>query len=471
MNDTAIRLPVLLLCATAAGCGDAPPETTYDTDVIGVAEQHLEPEFWVARAERADRVLMSGEEIAAFNAHAFANDDTMVDLRGFPRELAGADMRERITGISRRSSYDRFYPDGSQVDDADYREWEAALNLDALPDTVATRFGLVVRRSDLRTFPTDTRVISGESSADLDRFQEHGLFPGEAVAVLHDSADGEWLFVQSYNYAAWVRRENVGIGEHAQVFDFLDAGDFLVVTDDKVTTNYNPQVPAVSELQLDMGVRLPLASNSDVGHNLHGQNPYASYVVRLPLRDDDGRLAFEHALIARSEDVSIGYLPYTRANVIRQGFRFLGERYGWGHDYNGRDCTGFVSEVYKSFGLLMPRNSGDQGSSVIGSNRRFDDDAGDPPKLAALDDAAPGALVYIPGHVAMIIGEIDGEPWIIHDVAGLRYARPDGSQYSGLLHGVSVTPLLPMRASAKRRYLDRVYNIKSIDSTGAITTE
>jgi len=52
-------------------------------------------------------------------------------------------------------------------------------------------------------------------------------------------------------------------------------------------------------------------------------------------------------------------LPFTRANLLRQAFRFLGERYGWGHDYQGRDCSGFVSEVYRSMGVQLPRNTSD----------------------------------------------------------------------------------------------------------------
>ena len=49
--------------------------------------------------------------------------------------------------------------------------------------------------------------------------------------------------------------------------------------------------------------------------------------------------------------------------MLHQSFKFLGERYGWGHSYNARDCSGFVSEVYRSFGVQLPRNTRDQGVS------------------------------------------------------------------------------------------------------------
>jgi cell wall-associated NlpC family hydrolase len=461
MNKSPLTACLTALLLTA--CTQAPePADDFDTDVIGIAERHLSADFWLSQARQADALLMDSTAIAAFNADAFARDDTMVALTELPAELPGALVHEMISGISKRSSYDRFLPDGRALNDADYATYAAALNLDALPETITPEFGLIVRRTDMRTFPTLDRVISGESSADLDRFQEHGLFPGEAVAILHQSADGGWLFVQSYNYAAWIEKDHVATGSRDEVLGFVAETDFLLVTGSKVHTNYDPQLPAVSEVQLDMGVRLPVFGASKVGHNLRGQNPYASHVVQLPTRTADGGLQFEYALIARSQDVRRGYLPYTRGNVIRQAFKFLGERYGWGHSYNGRDCTGFVSEVYKTFGIFMPRNSGDQGSSVIGDNARFADDTSFDDKRAVVDKLQIGALLYLPGHVAMYIGEDNGEPYIIHDVAGLSYIDGDDNYYRGLLHGVSVTPLLPLRLNEETRYLDRIYNIKTI---------
>ena len=255
-------LSTLLLAA----CTQAPePADDFDTDVIGIAERHLSADFWISRAPQADTLLMDSAAIAAFNADAFARDDTMVALTELPAQLPGTTVHEMISGISKRSSYDRFLPDGRALNDADYAAYTAALNLDALPETVTPEFGLIVRRTDMRTFPTNDRVISGESSADLDRFQEHGLFPGEAVAILHRSADGGWLFVQSYNYAAWIEQDRVATSSRDDVLAFIAEPDFLLVTGSKVHTNYDPQLPAVSEVQLDMGVRLPVYGASKVG--------------------------------------------------------------------------------------------------------------------------------------------------------------------------------------------------------------
>src|SRR5690606_8511268 len=114
---------------------------------------------------------------------------------------------------------------------------------------------------------------------------------------------------------------------------------------------FTPDMPAVSDLQLDMGIRLPVLKEWPGTKPVNGQAAYTSHVVELPVRNDDGSLAIVPALVPRIADVSADYLPLTRANVIRQAFKFLGERYGWGHSYDTRDCSGFVSEVYRSFGV------------------------------------------------------------------------------------------------------------------------
>jgi len=470
MSHSPTRLSplVVVLSTTVLGaCSEAPPVssgTPFATDVPGIEEQHLDPGFWLERTRQADRLLMSADDIHAFNNRSFDVVDNMVRLDSYPDSMDRETLVERVRQISKPSTSDRWYADGRQLSGEDWARYDAMLNLDAIGDINPTAFGLIVERASMRSYPTDDAIFNTETPTDIDRFQENGLFPADAVAVLHVSRDGEWLLVQSFNYLAWVRREAVAIGSLGDVLNYRRAIEEqpLVVTGDKVFTAYNPHVEAVSELQLDMGVRLPLVPRAETGDDVHGQNPYASYVVRLPVRRADGSLGFEAALIPRSQDVSLGFLPYTRANVIRQSFKFLGERYGWGHDYNARDCTGFVSEVYKTFGILLPRNSGDQRDSIIGENTRFDDGSEQSERTAALGSLDVGNLIYIPGHVMLHLGNVDGNAYVIHDVNGLSYTTADGELYSGVLSTVAITPLEPLKSGSGKDYVDLMMSIKSI---------
>lgn len=423
---------------------------------------HLTVDFWIDRTARVDELLADEKDVARIVSEAFSNDPNMVDLAGYPESMSGPEVASLIRAISKPYGQALFYRDGGKVAAADYDRYTQNLNLAELPDSVQVRFGMVVRRADMRAWPTKDIVFKTQETVDLDRFQENGLFPADAVAVLHESADGQWYFVQSYNYAAWVLQDRIVIGDREPILQYRDASRFLIVAGGKVTTNFNPKTEAISELQLEMGVRLPLLDPDSVESNVDGQNPQSSHPVLLPVRDERGNLAFRTALIARSQDVCIGYMPYTRRNILHQSYKFLGERYGWGHSYNARDCSGLVMEVYKTFGILLPRNSAQQYSSPIGNNRFFQASDSVEEKLEKLAACDVGDLLYCPGHVMLYLGHVDGEPYVIHSLFGAGWTGDDGSFKEGVLNGVAVTPLRQIYMSRDATYFDLLYSIKQI---------
>lgn len=465
-----MRIAELILCGLFLGAShtavsartENPQPDAWSTDVIGITEMHLSESYWVQKAKNATQPLMSQEQIAALKKALYATNRYMVNLAHHPQQLSASIVKEQIQAISKPNKSDLFNPSGQLLTEQGYHKYTANLNLDNIPETVQVDFALVVNRSDMRAYPTDDRFYKQREDQNLDRFQENGLFPGDALAVLHVSADKQWAFVQSYNYAAWVRRENFAIGDRRIIQEYKDSERFLMITGDKVWTSSNPKIPALSELQLDMGIRIPLADRDAIDNDLYGQNPYTSHTVLLPLRSPEGALEIKQALIARNQDVRKGFLPFTRENIIRQAFKFLGERYGWGHSLNARDCTGFVMEIYKTFGIYMPRNTGQQGSSDFGENIRFSEETTKTEKLDALKKMDIGDLIYVPGHVLMYIGDVDGEPYVIHDVSIFRYTDVNGEYYEGTLNSVSVTPLIPLYGSRESTYVELMYNIKSI---------
>jgi len=305
-------------------------------------------------------------------------------------------------------------------------------------------------------------VFSKPGDTDIDRFQENALFPGTPVIVAHESRDGRWWFVVSPLYAAWIEKDAVAIGAAQQVFDYTRKQPYLVVTGAKAHTVHSPERPEVSELQLDMGVRVPVLADWPDNKPVNGQHPYTAYVVELPYRDGKGSLQFTPALVPKISDVAAGYLPLTRANLLRQGFKFLGERYGWGHSYNTRDCSGFVSEVYRSFGVQLPRNTRDQGISPAFNRITLTEADTHEARIAILKQLQIGDLVYIPGHVMMVIGHEGGLPYIIHDTTGVSYRDANGEIVRADLNAVSVTPLVPLLLGEDQPMIDRIYSIQRI---------
>jgi hypothetical protein len=429
--------------------------------VIGVQDEMLSPEYWVAKLPHANKVLLTRAEIDAQNAQLLQRDPSMYDLRKIGPTLT----REQIVGwignvskLDNKTLYDeKDQPIPSSTIDAVV----AGTALDKIPAVVQARYGLVVRRASMRNFPTSLRAFPGKGLQDFERFQEANLFPGDPVVIVHTSLDGQWYFVVSPRYAAWVDRSVIAEGNRDDVLAYAAQGPYRVITGDKVRTVYTPEAPAVSELQLDMGLRVPL-DNLPPDQPVNGQGPYTSWTLKLPVRADDGSLHFQPALLQRTLDSSPDYLPLTQANIIRQAFKFLGERYGWGHLYNGRDCSGFVSDVYRSMGVQMPRNTGAQAHSPVLQHREFTAADSHDVRMQAIAEAQVGDLIYIPGHVMMFLGRVNGEPYVIQDVGGLVFRDQSGKMRWTKTNSVSVTPLMPLLVDDKLSYVDAMTSIVHI---------
>ncbi|WP_049622806.1 SH3 domain-containing protein [Frateuria defendens] len=447
--------------ALRAAQPDVSPLPVPPSGVIGMDEAKLAPQFWIARQDDPDRIILSREEIAAANARLLREDDSMHDLRALPATLPRAQVRGWIEGLSTRPTRTLYDAQGKAVPAATLDGLMDALALDAIPATQPTRYGLVVQRAALRSFPTGLRVFSRTGDLDIDRFQETAEFPGTPVAIVHASRDGQWLFVVSPRYAAWTRRENVAEGSAAEVLGYAAKRPYRVVTAASVRTVYTPERPEVSQLQLDMGTRVPLA-DWPADQPVNGEGAYSSHVLELPHRTAEGRLAFTSALLQKNTDTTDDYLPLTPANLIRQAFKFLGERYGWGHDFDGRDCSGFVSDVYRSMGVELPRNTSRQAVSPALDHRAFTAADGHEVRLQAVKQLQLGDLIYIPGHVMMVLGWVGDEPYVIHDTSGIAYRTAEGGIRRVKLDAVSVTPLRPLLFGERDSYIDRMTSIVRI---------
>jgi cell wall-associated NlpC family hydrolase len=460
MPHLSFCLMAALAAAPALADKGTDPVLVPPSGIIGITNNvMLGSDFWIKQSSQPDSVLLDAAEIGSRNANLLKVDASMHDLHAVPAQIDRATVTGWINDLSQYPKRKLYDVKGQPVPDSLRDQLANALALDAVPAQQATRYGMIVQRAALRTFPTDTRVFTSNDDTDIDRFQETAEFPGTPVLIAHASRDGRWLFVVSPRYAAWTHRENVAEGTASEVLGYAGRMPHRVVTGGTIRTVFTPEQPAVSQLQLDMGIAVPMLSDLPPDQPVNGQSPYASYTVDLPIRQADGKLAFSPALIQRIADTQDDYLPLTEANIIRQAFKFLGERYGWGHDYDGRDCSGFVSDVYRSMGVQMPRNTSKQAISPGFTHQAFGDKDSHDARLKAAMALKVGDLVYIPGHVMMVIGKLDGEPYVIHDTGGISYRDGKGGMRRVKLNEVSVTPLLPLMYDDKHTYVDRMTSI------------
>jgi len=459
MKPIPFVLALAMLAAAAPDTHPAPLPAVSSSGVPAFAEDMLTPQFWIERTAAPDAVLLTPAQTASRRAAAYRPGGGFIDLTQLPTTLTRAQVTDWIKQAGQTPVKLAVDEDGQPVADATLRRLRANTATDRVAGSAPARYGLAVRRAPMRALPSADHYFAAADARDYESLTAGVLFPGEPVVIAHASADGQWLLVMTTQGPAWVAAMDVAEGPAQTVFAYAARSPDVVVTGDHVRTVHTPEAPPVSELDLDMGVGLPLA-DVPPDEPVNGASGYASRAVQLPVRRADGSLAFQAALIRRSAETAPGYLPLTRANILRQAFKFLGERYGWGHQFNARDCSGLVSEVYRSMGLLLQHSSALQGSGTAFPHRLFTAKDTHAERLRALRLAEVGDLIVVPGHVLMIIGHVDGAPYVIQDVPYAVFDDPaTGRRRKTKLNQVAVTPLLPLYADDTTLYVDAMTSL------------
>ena len=388
-------LPVLLvltLLLSGRMGAEASPEIT---DARATAA------YWTQRNPQGDTVLLTGEQVKAANEALRRRNDTLFDLASVPESVSGAEVRQRIEKVQAIGDFDTaelpsLYKNGSALTAYSYAFARKNCNLDALPERAETRYGVVTRRANLRLLPEAAGWFESAGDVHYDTLQATALDPAEPVAVLGDSYDKKFSFVRTRFYDGWLFAET----DRATWENFVHPADFAVITANKKTIGNG----AGETLLFQMGATIPLAAGADGGK-----------VLLMPVRDD-GTLQIRRRPAVFDATLHEGFLPCTENNFVRQGFRFLGDEYGWGGLDDSVDCSSFVGDVYRSMGIELPRDADQQAKAMA---RVIDlSGMGEEDRLNALASCPPGTLLANNTHVMMYLGQDDaGTPIVLQSMS------------------------------------------------------
>ncbi len=353
---------------------------------------------WISLyGENAGRVLLSTDEIAAYNRRVIDDCPTVVDIANPPDNMDGQTVRDMIHRYSMPAG-EKYTHTGEYIDSGKRQKIEARRAADQVPEIVTVRRAVIVNRCDLKSLPTSIG-FHNYGDKHYSGIQETELITGFPVWILHESPDGAFYFVQSYYYAGWIPSDCAALCSDEEFARY--AG--LTESDELYITITSPRLD-VNGIRLDMGVTLPYLSEDE-----------SSITAELPGRGEDGRLTLRRESIAKS-DCTLGSLPYTMENFYQQAFAFLGTPYGWGGAEGGVDCSGFVCAVFRCFGMYLPRNTGEQS--------RYNGEIVDLSSLTAAQKYQAFAELDAPssvhwsGHVMLYLGEKEGSHYVIHAPQG-----------------------------------------------------
>jgi len=265
----------------------------------------------------------------------------------------------------------------------------------------------------LRYLPESEGWYEAPHDTHYDLIQALTLYPAEPLAVLAESRDKKYCFVQLRNYVGWVDKTEIAFVDHDKWLKYAAPQDFLVFTAGEKRINLGDG----STLLFQMGARLPL-KKAKVQRD-------GTWLAVVPV-SVQGDVVEKLVSIPADKTVHKGWLPYSENNVLRQAFRFLGELYGWCGLEEGVDCSLFTADVYRSFGLDIPGDAVEQRTAM--PMRKDIEKLGREGKLEAIGSCRPGDLLFTEGHVMLYLGKDDrGEPHIIH-AASSRWFPGEGDE-------------------------------------------
>ena len=399
-----------ILVLLAAGHCPAEEWETAPAPLPGVQANQERADFWIARHPDPDRPILAPEGIEAMNRAALGFPETeLADVLAVPDPLEGTVVRRAIAEVLAESRQSKGYDHTNRIIPAAFYD-RIETSIGAVPAVIRPAWGLVTVRASLRRLPTNEAFYDRPFGNEFDRFQYSVLECGNPVAVLHRTADGTWAFVRTSYTMGWVPAAAIALGDKPSIESFMRSRP-LVATGGMVPV-YADRGFSVHAVSIPMGTRLPLVEKA--GRHIS---------VTLPWRAPDGGVRFVTGYIRPEADVSVGYLPYTARNLYRQLFKLEGHPYGWGDLFDGRDCSRLVMDVFSTFGFAMPRNSRRQ-AAFNPAGRRDTASLSEADKVKILKElGSRPALLYMPGHIMIHLGVVDGKPFAIHSAWGLRESR------------------------------------------------
>ena len=418
-------------------------------DVTG---EMANPAFWTEGLINADEILADSADIRQRNAEIQATDAcNMIDMLQIPESFDTSALYRNIwssafsdaASVLRTEHYDR---DNMLLSGGRINRLLENIGDSAATET-ATRYGICVRRSDVVAIPSDLIATDEEGDTDYNFYQLSAVRVNEPVAVKAVSRDGRYYFCDTECVSGWIRAEDIAIcsdkAEWLEAWDIADE-DAIVVTEGKLYLEDSNVNPVTSRVCLTMGTVLKKVSPEEYDSHVTGRLPVYNYAVWLPVRQADGSYSKTIALISQHYQISEGYLPLTVTNILTTAFNKLGDTYGWGSMLNSVDCSNYIRDIYKCFGLSLARNTVWQSAMPV---LKYDvSEADDQTKEELLDQLLPGTVLYFSGHEMMYLGHKDHHYYVLSAVSRIQNPTGEGTVK---IRGVAINTLDVTRPNGK----------------------
>jgi len=407
-------------------------------------------------------VLMTYKDIQKQNELTVSAKETcMHNLKNQPETVNGIALNEAVLKSTEADA--AYYTGWTYIESetlATMEDYSGLIQNTQNPDAKENQpvlYGIVVRTSELRTFPSSKAIWDDPKDIDLDYQYLSALRVNEPVVITSVSKDGKFYLAKSICCSGWVSAEDVALCENKEQWISswdIEPEDALVVYGDKVYLETSITGKETSALMLTMGTVLKKADIDDPNVLIDNRAAYQNYVVWVPTRNEDGKYEPKLTLISEHAKVHSGYLPLTKENISMVAFGALGNTYGWGGSLNSDDCSGYLRNIYKCFGLELARNTSWQ--SVMPMAKIDMRNMCREEREAILKDIPVGSALYFNGHVLMYLGSENANYYVISSVGSIM--QPGNDSVRQRIRSIVINTLEVKRANGNT-WLDELTDV------------
>ena len=288
---------------------------------------------------------------------------------------------------------------------------------------------ITVRETHVRELPTQLPRFAHPTDPGqgypFDLFEYATLHPGTPVLITHRSRDNAWLYVETALISGWVLQDDIALTDEA-FREAYRADSMAAIVRDGVRLEHQGRFLAIA----DVGAILPIVSADAAG-----------ITVRVPERDLSGYARITSVRLDAA-DAAPKPLPLTPEQVAALGNAMMGQPYGWGGLLGNRDCSLLLRDLFVPFGVWLPRNSVVQ--SKAWDRIPFGNISPAEKEARILREAVPFAtLLWMPGHIALYVGEYEGQAVMYHSFWGIRTKGPAKTGGRFVIGRVAVTSTRP----------------------------
>ena len=181
-----------------------------------------------------------------------------------------------------------------------------------------------------------------------------GKLTNYAACEILEELDG-WYKITSGNVEGYVSSEYVITGEEALIIAQIEARNIATVTTDALRVRSAPTTDSKKLSTISKGEELVVLEVLDGWVRVEFDGYEEAYIstdyVTVEMKLKTGNTMDE---LRYDSGVS-----KTRIDLVNYALQFVGTRYVWGGNSltKGVDCSGFTKQIYKKFGITLPRTS------------------------------------------------------------------------------------------------------------------